>query len=88
MTEMLSALVADCVGLPESVTFTVIFEVPAAVGVPVIAPVLAFKASPLGRLPAAMLQVTAPFPPVDCKVAVYADDVELAHGKMFSEPRS
>ncbi len=42
----------DC----ESVTFTVKFEVPAAVGVPVIAPVVLSNVNPLGRPPAVMLQ--------------------------------
>ena len=48
--EMLSAVVADAGGVAESVTFIVKLEVPAAVGVPVMAPVLASKASPAGRL--------------------------------------
>lgn len=39
--------------LLESVTLTVKVDVPAAVGVPVIAPVLPFKFKPAGRLPEA-----------------------------------
>jgi len=35
----------------ESTTFAVKLNVPAVVGVPVMAPVLAFKAKPAGRLP-------------------------------------
>jgi hypothetical protein len=41
----------DCAGLPASVTFAVKLEVPLAVGVPEIRPVLAVKVSPAGRLP-------------------------------------
>ena len=67
---MLSTFATDTGGLLESVAFTVMAEVPAAVGVPVMAPVLAFKTRPLGRLPAEMLQVTVPVPPADCKVAL------------------
>jgi hypothetical protein len=46
-----------CAGLPASVTVAVKLDVPLAVGVPEISPVLAPKASPAGRLPALMDQV-------------------------------
>jgi hypothetical protein len=51
---MLNAAVADPAGDSESVTFTVklIGPVTLPVGVPVIAPVPAFKLSPAGREPA------------------------------------
>jgi hypothetical protein len=55
---MLRFLVAVCgVGVSESVTVTVKFVVPEAVGVPVIAPVEAFSESPFGRLPVVTAQV-------------------------------
>src|SRR6266403_1209445 len=38
-TDMLSVVVTDFVGVPESATFTVKFELPAVVGVPLIGPV-------------------------------------------------
>jgi len=41
----------------ESTTFAVKLYVPAVVGVPVMAPVLAFKAKPAGRLPLAIENV-------------------------------
>lgn len=57
-TAMLSACVADCAGLLESATLIVKFTVPfGPVGEPVIAPVLAFRLSPAGRLPTVMLHV-------------------------------
>lgn len=62
---IVSALVTVCAGEPESVAFTVKFAVPAAVGVPVMAPVAAFKFNPAGNAPDGMVQVTAPVPPVD-----------------------
>ena len=39
------------VGVSESVTVTVKFEVPGEVGVPEMAPVAAFKVRPAGKLP-------------------------------------
>src|SRR5215471_2518918 len=71
-TVMLSVIVADLGGLAESVAPTVIADVPAAVGVPVIAPVLGFRVKPAGSVPVARLQVTALIPPIACKVALYA----------------
>src|SRR5436190_10399886 len=50
---ILKALVVDWTGLPESVTRTVKLKAPATGGVPVIAPVLGFNVSPLGREPLA-----------------------------------
>lgn len=57
-TVMLRFAVAVCaVGVLESVTLAVKLEVPAAVGLPEIKPVLLFSISPLGRLPELMLHV-------------------------------
>ena len=70
MMEMLSAVVTEFGGLAESVAFTVIGEVPAAVGVPVMAPVVGFRVRPAGSVPVARVQVIAPVPPVDCNAAV------------------
>ena len=67
---MLSALVTFCCGVPESAAWTVKFEVPAVVGVPVIAPVLTFKLRPVGSAPTVTDQVTAPEPPVEASVAL------------------
>lgn len=69
-TRMLSCLMAVCaVGVVESVALTVNVVVPAAFGVPVIAPVLAFRSNPAGKVPAEMLQVTGGFPPPLCSMA-------------------
>jgi len=54
---MLSPALAVCAGLPESVTFAVNVNAPAAVGVPEIAPELAFSESPVGNWPEEMLHV-------------------------------
>ena len=65
LIKMLRAWVADCAGLLESVTFTVKLAVPLGpLGVPVIAPVLAFMASPAGRAPALIEKVSGARPPV------------------------
>src|SRR6266566_8056631 len=69
-TGMLRMDVAEAGGVAESVRVTVKVEVPIAV--PLISPVLPFSVSPAGKLPAVMLQVTAPVPPVECRVAEYA----------------
>ena len=69
---IVSAFVAVCAGEPESVAFTVKLAVPAVVGIPLIAPVLAFRASPAGNAPEVMLQVTAPVPPVEASAPLYA----------------
>ena len=56
-TVMLRFAVAEPCGLEESVTFTVKFVEPDAVGVPMIAPVLVLRLRPAGRLPLLILQV-------------------------------
>ena len=61
--------VADCCGLLESKTLTVKFEVPVVVGVPVMAPLPAFKLKPAGSVPALMLQVYGCTPPLACRNA-------------------
>ena len=53
---MLKALVAFCTGVPAPVTCTVKLYVPTVEGVPVIAPVLAFRVNPGGK-PLAIDQV-------------------------------
>ena len=67
---MLNCLVAVCCGVPESVACTVTLDMPAVVGVPVIAPVAAFKVRPTGKVPALIAQVTAGVPPLDCRVTL------------------
>jgi hypothetical protein len=49
---MLRFAVADCAGELESVTLAVKLNVPDCVGVPETCPVLAFRLSPFGSLPA------------------------------------
>ena len=69
-TVMLSCLVAVCTGVDESVALTVKVVVPAAFGVPVMAPLLAFRDAHVGNtLGATMVQVTGGFPPALCNVA-------------------
>jgi hypothetical protein len=46
-----------CAGLPESVTVAVKLDVPVAVGVPEITPVVADRVRPAGRLPEVTDQV-------------------------------
>ena len=60
--------VCDCTGEDESVTLTVKLEEPAAVGVPAIAPVDAFRLSPAGSVPDKMFQVYGVLPPVAARV--------------------
>ena len=67
---MLKGIAMELGGFAESVALNEMDEVPAAVGVPVMAPVVGFRASPAGRVPVVRLQVTAPAPPIDCKVAL------------------
>ncbi len=62
-TEMLSAAVWICCGVPVSATFTVKYEVPVAVGVPEMPPVLV-RVKPEGNDPVSRLQVRVPVPPV------------------------
>jgi len=53
-----------CAGLPASVTVTVKFEVPVAVGLPEIRPEAAFSVSPAGRLPEVTDHVYGVVPPL------------------------
>lgn len=68
--------VKACVSLTgeaaESRTWAVKLKVPAAVGVPEITPVAAFRVRPAGIEPALMDQLYGVKPPVACKVALYA----------------
>jgi hypothetical protein len=57
---------------PLSVTRTVKFDVPAVVGVPVIAPDDGFKDKPAGNVPTVTAQVYGVVPPVATTVAEYA----------------
>ena len=67
---MLRGMATELGGLAESVALTVIAEVPAAVGVPEMVPVPGFRVRPAGSVPVVRLQVTAPAPPIDCRVAL------------------
>lgn len=68
---IVNVLVAVCgVGVPESVTVTFTVLVPAAVGIPVICPVLALMLSPAGN-PVAD-QLYGVMPPSAATVALYA----------------
>lgn len=58
--------VADCTGEDESVTLTVKFDVAAAVAVPIIAPVEAFRLSPAGNEPEVTVHVYGVLPPFAC----------------------
>jgi len=62
-------MASACVAVrdPLSVTRTVIFEVPAVVGVPLIAPD-EFNDNPAGKVPAARSQVYGVVPPVAAKL--------------------
>src|ERR1700686_5226081 len=71
LTVMLSCFVAVSAGLPESATWTVKVDVPVAVGIPEITPLL-FRLNPVGSLPEAKLHVRAPAPPLACRVTEYA----------------
>ena len=52
----------------ESVTITVKFAVPTVVGVPVMAPVDAFRVRPVGRAPTEIDQVYGAVPPLAARV--------------------
>ena len=52
--------VAVCCGLPESLTVTPMVAVPAAAGVPVIAPLDGFMERPEGKLVADQVKLPAP----------------------------
>ena len=58
------------VGVAESVTWTVIGELDAPVGVPVMAPVAGSRLRPAGMLPEVTDQVSAPVPPEAASVAL------------------
>jgi hypothetical protein len=62
----------DAVVEAASVTCTVKSKVPAADGVPVIAPVLTLRDSPVGKLPDAIDQVYAGVPPLAVRDWLYA----------------
>ena len=67
---MLKSLLAVCaVGTEESVAVNVNGVVAATVGVPVIAPVLAFSDKPAGSVVGDVVQVTGGVPPVVCRNA-------------------
>jgi hypothetical protein len=68
LTTMLRLAVEVSGVLSESLTPTVKLEVPAAVGVPEITPVLAFSANPAGKLPVLMLHVYGATPPLAANV--------------------
>jgi hypothetical protein len=59
-------------GAPESVSLKVTLEVPAAVGVPVMAPVVALRLRPAGSVPDTMVHISGATPPVLARVAEYA----------------
>lgn len=67
---MLTVPIADCAGLPESVTFTVTVEVPAVVGVPVTAQFVP-RVRPAGSVPAVIEQLYGEVPPLAPIVAEY-----------------
>jgi hypothetical protein len=71
LTVMLSCLLAVCgVGVLESVAVRVKSQVPAVVGVPVIAPVDELSDKPGGSVPTGTLQVMGGVPPETCRVAL------------------
>jgi hypothetical protein len=65
---IVSGPVVDWVGDSESVTFTVMVELPAAVGVPLTAQPLMLK--PAGSVPAVMVQLYGDVPPLTPIVAL------------------
>jgi hypothetical protein len=62
-------LAVSAVGVLESVAVTVKLSFPAAVGVPVMAPVPPFRVRPSGRLPELTVQVSGTVPPAAASVA-------------------
>lgn len=68
---MPSEAVAELAGDEESDTCTVKLDVPAVVGVPVIAPLVAFKLKPAGKVPVVIFQLYGAIPPVAVNVALY-----------------
>jgi hypothetical protein len=71
-TPIVNVCVALAAGDPESFTVTVNVTLPAAVGVPVIAPVDAFKLKPGGNVPVVTVHVSGATPPTDASVTEYA----------------
>jgi hypothetical protein len=57
-----------CAGSPLSVTVTVKVDIPLAVGVPEIVPVVEASVSPAGRLPEVTDHVYCGVPPLACRV--------------------
>src|SRR5690348_7702558 len=94
MAELVT-IVYCCVAVlpPESATLIVKVSVPTVVGVPVIAPLLAFRVSPSGMLPpATTLNVLGVLPPVVATVWLYpalftvqllSDVVEIATAELI-----
>ena len=72
LMEMLSNVATEFGGLAESVALTMIGEIPAADGVPAMAPVRGSRVRPAGSVPEARLQVIVPVPPLECKTVLYA----------------
>src|SRR5687768_6731002 len=70
-TVMLRLAVATWTGFPASLTRAVKFDVPAAVGVPEMAPVLALSTNPAGSAPAEIDHEYGVAPPDATSVAVY-----------------
>lgn len=68
LTEIESALVLEKPAA--SATFAVKLNVPAVKGVPLMTPVLVFRLTPPGRLPADTDQVYGIVPPLACNVAL------------------
>ena len=64
LTIIVALLLEVSCGEPESVTVPVKLKVPAVVGVPVMAPVLAFSVSPGGKEPELMANVYGLVPPL------------------------
>ena len=63
------ACVTTCSGTPESLTWTVNDDVPAAVGVPEITPVVLSRPRPCGGwFGPTIIQARGPVPPVACTV--------------------
>ena len=68
----------DPVAPTASVAVIVKLNVPAALDVPVIAPVAAFRDKPVGNDPAVTANVEAPVPPLDVSVCEYATPCVVA----------
>ena len=79
-TTMVSCVVRTNGTALESTSCTEKLKVPADVGVPVMAPVVALKLRPGGSDPEAMLRVSGAVPPAGFKLAVYATPTVPAGG--------